>query len=271
MPQKLEQIPEVEDEDTSADGEGKRDFVVNQSKVETLYYTYIGAKLSNGLDIVIMLDLTGSMASSITMAKETIAKIIDFMKERYSQSTVRFAFVGYRDFCDGEKRLVKRDFSSDTEGLKKLIGEQEATGGEDECEDVIGGLDTACSLSYEYTNITNVVLICDAPSHGKQYHVNALDQKEDDIPEGTLERHMKNLSKKAEIMKFGCIKLNDSTDKMIGIMSESFGKANFYQMNTNDFSRLNPGKNFMTESLYVFLQNTISHSFFESSRMTSKL
>jgi len=123
MPQKLEEIREVEDEDTIADGEGVSDFVVNQSKVETLYYTYIAAKLCKGLDIVIMLDLTGSMGPSIAMAKETIVKIIDFMKERYSQSTVRFAFVGYRDFCDGEKRLVKRDFSSDTEGLKTLIGE----------------------------------------------------------------------------------------------------------------------------------------------------
>ncbi|TNV80037.1 hypothetical protein FGO68_gene16922 [Halteria grandinella] len=212
------------------------------------------------------------MSHAIMMAIETIGKILDFMRNRYPQSQVRFAFVGYRDFCDGDKRIVKRDFSSDTEGLKAFIGELESFGGGDQCEDVIGGLEAACSLSYEYTNITNVVLICDAPSHGKQYHYNAGDDYKDGIPEGTLEGYMKTLSKKAEIMKFGCISLcSNSTEKMVAIMRENFGMANFYQMDRNIFEKINPGRSFIPECLQLLLHTTINHSVSQCARMTSKL
>lgn len=72
-------------------------------------------------------------------------------------------------------------------------------------------------------------------------------------------------------MKFGIIKLNTTVDKMAQIMSKSFGAANFYQMSQADFGKLDKSSNFMTKSLEIFLKTTISHSFFESSRMTSKL
>ena len=98
------------------------DFKFDTFSIETLYYTYIGARLCKGLDIVILLDLTGSMSPFIQMAKNTITKIVEFSKEKYVLSTVRFAFVGYRDFSDGDKRLVKLDFSSDTKPLISLLG-----------------------------------------------------------------------------------------------------------------------------------------------------
>lgn len=75
----------------------------------------------------------------------------------------------------------------------------------------------------------------------------------DDIPYGTLEKLMKVLSKKADIMKFGCIKLDPKIEPMMKIMSANFGESDFYQMNDNDLSKLHPGQNFMTESLKIFL------------------
>lgn len=62
--------------------------------------------MQKGVDILIVLDLTGSMSPQIKMAKETISKVIDFVKERFPKSTIRFGFVGFRDFCDKEKRIV---------------------------------------------------------------------------------------------------------------------------------------------------------------------
>ena len=72
---------------------------------------------------------------------------------------------------------------------------------------------------------------------------------------------MSDLSKKAEIMKFGCMKLNDTTDKMFQIMKENFGPDNFYIMDKDCFEKMSPDLEFMIDSLMVFLQNTITHSF----------
>lgn len=80
------------------------------------------------------------MEPSLDMTKETIGKIVDFMNENYSSNEVRFAFVGYRDVWEGEEPMVVQDFSSDTEALKKLIAEQNPSGGGDACEDLLGGL-----------------------------------------------------------------------------------------------------------------------------------
>jgi hypothetical protein len=41
---------------------------------------------------------------------------------------------------------------------------------------------------------------------------------------------MKTLATKTEVNKFGVIKINKTVDKMVKIMSDSFGASNFYQM-----------------------------------------
>lgn len=83
VPEKLDVIEEEEEEDEDSSKILNKDFKFNTTKIETLYYTYIAMTLSKGIDILIMLDLTGSMASSIQMAKETIYKIVSFTKEKY--------------------------------------------------------------------------------------------------------------------------------------------------------------------------------------------
>ena len=55
------------------------------------------------LDLGLLLDCTGSMASWIARAKDTLSKIIDNVKASVDdQLIVRVAFIGYRDHCDGK-------------------------------------------------------------------------------------------------------------------------------------------------------------------------
>ena len=52
------------------------------------------------------MDCTGSMASWIDRAKKTLYAIIDnVIKSSKGNLKVRVAFIGYRDHCDGSKRL----------------------------------------------------------------------------------------------------------------------------------------------------------------------
>lgn len=46
------------------------------------------------------------------------------------------AFVGYRDFTEGEKRFTVMDFTEDIDAIKTFIKEQQAFGGVDWAEDV---------------------------------------------------------------------------------------------------------------------------------------
>lgn len=92
------------------------------SYTPSLYNTYINSTIEKGVDILFLLDLTSSMGPFIKMTKESIYSGIDFVRERYSKSITRFGFVGYRDFCDQENKIVKMDFTSDFEGIKALIG-----------------------------------------------------------------------------------------------------------------------------------------------------
>ena len=63
------------------------------------------------------MDCTGSMAPWIENSKETLTNVIDQTIDGNSNATVRVAFVGYRDFVDGDnifsiQEWVKKKFPS---------------------------------------------------------------------------------------------------------------------------------------------------------------
>lgn len=110
------------------------------------------------------------------------------------------------------------DFNSDINAVKDLIAEQSAKGGTDEAEDLIGALKVLDGFSFEKTNITNIVLINDAPCHGSQYHDPKMkidDNYKHEIPKGSLEEIMYKLSIKSEVIRFGALKFNGRSDYML--------------------------------------------------------
>jgi hypothetical protein len=50
-----------------------------------------------------------------------------------------------------------------------------ATGGGDECEDLLGALDEVNKLSFDEFNLTHILLLQDAPCHGDNYNGGAGD------------------------------------------------------------------------------------------------
>lgn len=94
---------------------------------------------TTGLDIVFVLDSTGSMSSTIEAAKDYAATMADEVK----QLRGRVALVEYRDAGDEFVSRVRTDFTDDTTRLDEELGEIVAAGGGDEPEALLHALMTA--------------------------------------------------------------------------------------------------------------------------------
>ena len=69
-------------------------------------------------------------------------------------------------------RLEVKDFTDNISEVMDFVTSMKATGGDDAPEDVLGGLDSASKLSWTEDSARFLVLIADAPMHGKNkgYH-----------------------------------------------------------------------------------------------------
>ncbi len=136
----------------------------------------IKAKLANEknkdkavVDVVFMCDCTGSMGVYMKKAKDTAHQILSDMKATYTESSVFFSFIGYRDHCD-PNLIDFLDLTGDVEEVTKFIDKLTANGGGDEAEAVVDALFYAQSkVSWRPEAMRQLVHILDAPPHGKEF------------------------------------------------------------------------------------------------------
>lgn len=55
---------------------------------------------SNNIDVVVVMDTTGSMSDYIEQAKIDSIIIFEDFKKKNPSSNIRFGFVSYKDHCD---------------------------------------------------------------------------------------------------------------------------------------------------------------------------
>ena len=172
------------------------------------------------ISLCFLLDTTGSMISYINGVKEQIINIIN----EINNSGCRLkgiAFVGYKDWSDGENHFEIMDFTQDINVFKNFISKINVTGGGDFPEDVIGGIDKAINvLSWHEDSKTRIIFhLADAPPHGKPlYH----EHSSDDYPKGhpldkPLGKLFEEMNQKKISYCFG--RINEFCDKMIEIFS----------------------------------------------------
>lgn len=165
------------------------------------------------LDLLLIMDCTGSMSSWIQHCKNTLIDVLDSSSEE-DGGIVRVAFIGYRDFCSPEnQRYDIHDFTYDHESMKTYIGGRQALGGGDCPEDVCGALYHGLNLNWCEDSIKVAFFCADAPCHGKKYHSTS-----DNYPEGNpaglvLEKLVKEFSNREILLT--CYKLTDQTEKNV--------------------------------------------------------
>ena len=223
--------------------------------------TEIGKKMRATItaDICFCCDITGSMDQYIEMVKRSIFDISNLV---YKEARIipRFSMIGYRDKIDPSqpkdpernpkdfKQFEIAGFSDNIEKLNSFIKTIVCTGGDDQCEDVVGALYKV--VKPKVLNWSSeekfVILIVDAPTHGSSYYVSAVDYfPDDDKQDMNLERIIKYYSdNKINLIIFKC---NSNVDKMISIIQENY-KA--HSLTQDTFSLFNAPVKQGIEALY---------------------
>nr|WP_130511756.1 PKD domain-containing protein [Krasilnikovia cinnamomea] len=125
--------------------------------------------LRNDIDLVFVIDTTGSMSSTINSVKAYASQIANQLATR--SNSYRFALVDYRDqpaytgsSGDYPSRLVV-PFTSDLAQLQTGLNTLYASGGGDWPESALSGLEEGLKLPWR-TNVQKVaILMTDAPAH----------------------------------------------------------------------------------------------------------
>eukprot|EP00567_Pseudictyota_dubia_P003784 CAMPEP_0197446864 /NCGR_PEP_ID=MMETSP1175-20131217/11689_1 /TAXON_ID=1003142 /ORGANISM="Triceratium dubium, Strain CCMP147" /LENGTH=386 /DNA_ID=CAMNT_0042978029 /DNA_START=102 /DNA_END=1262 /DNA_ORIENTATION=+ len=119
------------------------------------------------LDLVFVIDNTGSMSSWIRNVQENVKNIINEIVVSES-CDVRFGLVSYRDHPPQDHTFVtqKHDFTSNVSKMQKWVNEMQAQGGGDAPEAVADGLYDALHLSYRPNSTKVAIVVADAPPHG---------------------------------------------------------------------------------------------------------
>jgi len=131
---------------------------------------------SNTVEVCFLMDCTGSMGSYIKMCQEKITQIVDIICSDNPNTSILISFVGYREHKDHSPSVLS--FNADVSSVKSFISTVKPLGGKDIPEDVCGGLNLAINLDWK-TRHRLLILIADAPCHGKMYH-----SEGDDYPDG---------------------------------------------------------------------------------------
>jgi hypothetical protein len=170
-------------------------------------------KRSQTVDLCFLIDCTGSMDPYIAQVKTKIDNLVEHCKMTFPDLVLKLAFVGYRDHCDREKRIISLPFTGDIAYFKSFVSKIQADGGGDAAEDVFGGLEKAGEL--QWSAPTRILFhVADAPCHGKQYHDDVLDDWPNGDPRSLKAKDLLKVLEDKNV-KYWFAKLTDKTDKMI--------------------------------------------------------
>ena len=192
------------------------------------------------LDLMFIMDLTGSMGIWLDEAKKSIKDIIEEITENNPGSKIRLSFVGYRDFnmIDENRVYSSKEFTENIQEITDFISTLGCYGGGDIPEDIVGAFKHALNMKWE-SEARYAILVCDAPCHGKKYHNISYDRFPDGDPEGTtLESIIEQFRQKD--ITFYCLEVDSSTEKMFNIMQNIYNDNKKFHIeklwNSSEFS-----------------------------------
>ena len=170
---------------------------------------------NSNIDVAFLVDCTHSMSPYIDNVKLGIEHVVENITNKF-ESKIKVAFVGYRDYRDGRKKIQCFQFTDSIANFKKNVSKISASGGDDFTEDVLGGLEAAIRKLRWASKNKVLFHIADAPHHGGRFHNlgKEADHYFDKQPPGlSIEYLMKEIKRLNILYLF--TKINNTTDKMI--------------------------------------------------------
>ena len=123
------------------------------------------------VDLIICMDVTGSMQNEIDKAKSEITNIVERIRTA-ENAHLRFGYVAYRDHASQESTFVTKShaFTTNIKKMKNYIELYDARGGGDGPEAVAAGMKACLDkdvFGFRAKAVKIVVLITDAAPHGE--------------------------------------------------------------------------------------------------------
>ena len=147
------------------DNTGKK-VIEHKTVSEDTTFTFDGKKDdSNLLQVMFVIDTTGSMADELKYIQSEIVDTISKVAHENDNSEIQLSSMVYRDIGD---EYVTRfsDFTTDIKSQQNFLNEQKASGGGDYPEAVDVALNKSLDASWNFKAKTKLIVhIADAPSH----------------------------------------------------------------------------------------------------------
>ena len=140
---------------------------------------YVKGKQIGELDLVFLVDETGSMGRYIDQVKSRLQEIIATLERSPLCRSLRLGLVSYRDHPPQDNTFASRvvPLTEDVDAIRKGVNRMRAHGGGDGPESVTDGLYDVARLDWRPRAARVVVLVGDAPPHG-------VEPSGDGFPEG---------------------------------------------------------------------------------------
>jgi vacuolar-type H+-ATPase subunit D/Vma8 len=184
----------------------------------------INVEEKTSLDLLFVMDITGSMGFYIEQAKENVLEIINRIITECPGIDINLGFIGYRDIEELETgNYIDINFTKNYTNVKEIIQNVYADGGADTPEDVSWAMENALNKEWK-NNARFLVFVADAPDHGREYHDSYLDDSYiDGIPgrknlTETIEKLAKNY------VSLFCMKISYLTDEMLQMFENVYKK-----------------------------------------------
>lgn len=146
-------------------GSASRAVQLRENGGQTVTLTLTGhAHPVNALDLVLVLDTTGSMGDEMAYLQAELASILTRLKRDAGNLDIRIGLVVYRDQGDA---YVTRSFplSRDVDAVQATLDRQDADGGGDTPEALDRALIEAGRMQWRPDAARAVLLVADAPPH----------------------------------------------------------------------------------------------------------
>ena len=179
-------------------------------------------EIETSLDLLFIMDITGSMSPYIKDAKDNILSIINRIVNECPGIDINLGFIGYRDY---NEEYTDINFTQNHTYLKSIINKVYASGGGDLPEDVAFALELALNKTWK-SNARMAVFVADAPGHGKNYSDYDYDNYLTNVPERKLIEEMIAEMAEKNIALF-CYRISYLTDKMFQLFENIYNDTKF--------------------------------------------
>lgn len=159
-PPALDSLAFTEGEGTAGFGRG---IGTGLSQSSNRFAAYVEGLRETGLDVMFVVDATGSMDWAIAEVRTRIADIVDSVRSLVP--VARFGVVAYRDYDDPEFLTRSQPLTFSLVKLTRFLSSLEAKGGGSWQEAITAGMEVAASASWRPGAKRVVVIIGDAPPH----------------------------------------------------------------------------------------------------------